>query len=66
MLTRIRHLRRDERGMSFVYVGMGFMAFLAATTLAIGQILSELAGGIHAIVKATTTGGPISRAPSRR
>jgi len=35
MLTRIRHLRRDERGMSFVYVGMGFMAFLAATTLAI-------------------------------
>src|SRR5881409_501343 len=35
MLTRLRHLRRDERGMSFVYVGMGFMAFLSATTLAI-------------------------------
>jgi Flp pilus assembly protein TadG len=35
MLTRLRHLRRDERGMSFVYVAMGFMAFLSATTLAI-------------------------------
>jgi hypothetical protein len=32
ILTR---LHRDERGMSFVFVGMGFMAFLAATTLAI-------------------------------
>ncbi|PYR71256.1 MAG: hypothetical protein DMF88_00480, partial [Acidobacteria bacterium] len=31
-----RHdLRRDERGMSFVFVGMGFLAFMAATTLAI-------------------------------
>jgi Flp pilus assembly protein TadG len=28
-------LRRDERGMSFVFVGMGFLAFMAATTLAI-------------------------------
>src|SRR5881392_1586300 len=35
MLTRLRHVRHDERGMSFVYVGMGFMAFLSATTLAI-------------------------------
>jgi Flp pilus assembly protein TadG len=32
---RITHLYRDERGMSFVYVGMGFMGFLAASTLAI-------------------------------
>lgn len=31
----LRRLRRDERGVSFVVVGMGFMAFLAATTLAI-------------------------------
>jgi hypothetical protein len=31
-LTRLQH---DERGMSFVFVGVGFMAFLAATTLAI-------------------------------
>jgi Putative Flp pilus-assembly TadE/G-like len=31
-LTR---LSRDERGMSLVFVGVGFMAFLAATTLAI-------------------------------
>jgi Flp pilus assembly protein TadG len=33
--SRITHLYRDERGMSFVYVGMGFMGFLAASTLAI-------------------------------
>ncbi len=35
MGNRIRHLRRDERGMTFVFVGMGFMAFMAATTLAV-------------------------------
>lgn len=35
MFKRIQHLRRDERGMTFVFVGVGFMAFLAATTLAI-------------------------------
>lgn len=35
MRNRLRHLRRDERGMSFVFVGMGFMAFFVATTLAI-------------------------------
>jgi len=35
MRSRFRHLWRDERGMSFVWVGMGFMAFFAATTLAI-------------------------------
>jgi Flp pilus assembly protein TadG len=35
MQDRIQHLYRDERGMSFVYVGMGFMGFLAASTLAI-------------------------------
>ena len=35
MFTRLRHVRRDERGMAFVYVGLGFMGFLAATTLAI-------------------------------
>ena len=34
-MTRLQHLRRDERGMSFVFVGVGFMAFVAATTLAI-------------------------------
>jgi hypothetical protein len=32
LLTR---LHRDERGMTYVFVGMGFMAFMAATTLAI-------------------------------
>ena len=35
MMSRLRHLRRDERGMSFVWVGIGFMAFFAASTLAI-------------------------------
>ncbi len=35
MRGRIRHLRRDESGMSLIYVGLGFMAFMAATTLAI-------------------------------
>jgi hypothetical protein len=33
--ARLRHLRRDERGMSFVFVGVGFMALFAATTIAI-------------------------------
>lgn len=35
MTALLRRLRHDERGMSFVFVGMGFMAFLAASTLAI-------------------------------
>jgi hypothetical protein len=35
MRHRLHHLKRDERGMSFVFVGIGFMGFLAATTLAI-------------------------------
>jgi Flp pilus assembly protein TadG len=35
MWKRIQHLRRDERGMSFIFVGLGFLAFMAATTLAI-------------------------------
>ena len=35
MQGRIGHLYRDEQGMSFVYVGIGFMSFLAASTLAI-------------------------------
>src|SRR5579862_3072479 len=32
---RFQHLARDERGMSIVFVGVSFMAFMAATTLAI-------------------------------
>jgi len=32
---RLRHLARDERGVSFVFVGVSFMAFMAASTLAI-------------------------------
>ena len=35
MASMVRRLRRNERGFSFVFVGLGFMAFLAATTLAI-------------------------------
>jgi hypothetical protein len=41
-LNRLRHLRADERGMSLVFVGLGMMGFLAATTLAIdvGMLLT--------------------------
>lgn len=35
MKLGLRHLRDDERGMSLVFVCVGFMAFLSATTLAI-------------------------------
>ena len=35
MHPRIRQLSRDERGMSFVWVAMGMMSFMAATTLSI-------------------------------
>jgi Flp pilus assembly protein TadG len=35
MRRRLQHLRHDERGMTLVFVGMGFMALFAATTLAI-------------------------------
>jgi len=35
MTTRMARLRHDERGMSFVFLGTGFMAFFVATTLAI-------------------------------
>jgi hypothetical protein len=35
MRRLLQRLHRDERGMSLVFVGMGFMAFLAASTLAI-------------------------------
>jgi hypothetical protein len=35
MRARIQHLKRDERGITLVVVGGGFMALMAATTLAI-------------------------------
>jgi hypothetical protein len=35
MRNRLRHLQRDDRGMTMAFVAMGFMAFLTATTLAI-------------------------------
>jgi len=35
MRSRIRHLRRDEKGVTLIIVGASFMALLAATTLAI-------------------------------
>jgi len=35
MGRRIQKLRRDERGMTLIFVGVGFIAFMAATTLAI-------------------------------
>lgn len=34
-MTRLRRLRRDESGMSYVFIGMGMMAFLSASMLAI-------------------------------
>ena len=35
MRNRLHHLRRDERGVSLVFVAIGFMAMLSASTLAI-------------------------------
>src|SRR5438093_9270299 len=35
MPSPLQRLRHDERGMSFVFVGAGFFAFIGATTLAI-------------------------------
>ena len=35
MMKRLRNLCFDERGMSFAFVGIGLMTFMAATTLAI-------------------------------
>jgi len=35
MLQRIRQLQHDERGVTLVFVSVGFLAFLSATTLAI-------------------------------
>lgn len=34
-MNRLRRLRRDESGMSYVFIGMGMMAFLSASMLAI-------------------------------
>jgi Flp pilus assembly protein TadG len=35
MFRPLHHLRRDEQGMSMVFVSVGFMAFLSASTLAV-------------------------------
>ena len=35
MKKRFQHLRESERGMSLVFVAVGFMSFMTATTLAI-------------------------------
>src|SRR5512132_3430878 len=35
MLKRLRELCGDEQGMSFAFVGVGLMTFMAATTLAV-------------------------------
>src|SRR5262245_21963386 len=35
MKNRLQRVWRSERGMSLIFVGMGFMAFMAATTIAI-------------------------------
>ena len=43
MTSTLTRLHNDERGMSYVFVGVGFMAFLAATTLAIDVGMFETA-----------------------
>jgi Flp pilus assembly protein TadG len=35
LIQRIQHARDDERGFSIIFVSLGFMAFLSATTLAV-------------------------------
>jgi hypothetical protein len=35
MIDRLRHLHRDERGMSLLFIGLGFMAFLSVSMLAV-------------------------------
>src|SRR5713101_10058827 len=35
MNERLHHLQRDERGISLVFIAVGFMAMMSATTLAI-------------------------------
>src|SRR4029453_10656032 len=34
-MKRLQRLRRDESGMTYVFIGLGFMAFLSASILAI-------------------------------
>src|SRR5688572_27134664 len=34
-MNRLRRLRDDESGMTYVFIGLGFMAFLSASMLAI-------------------------------
>ena len=34
-MKRLQRLQRDESGMTYVFIGMGFMAFLSASMLAI-------------------------------
>ena len=78
-MSRLLHrLHRDERGMSLVFVGMGFMAFLAASTLAIdvGMFMTArtqaqtaadaaaLAGAV-ALAKTTSTTAPSAVRPFR-
>jgi hypothetical protein len=35
MNDRLRRLARNESGMTYVFIGLGFMAFLSASMLAI-------------------------------
>jgi Flp pilus assembly protein TadG len=41
-MKRLQRLRRDESGMTYVFIGLGFMAFLSASILAIdvGMLMS--------------------------
>ena len=44
-MTRVRRIRNDESGMSYVFIGMGMMAFLTASMLAIdvGMLMTSRA-----------------------
>ena len=66
MRPLLNRLHRDERGMSLVFVGMGFMAFLAATTLAIdvGMFMTARSQAQTAADSAALAGG--DRAGVRR
>ena len=77
-MKRIQRLRRDESGMTYVFIGLGLMAFISASMLAIdvGMLMtarnqaqnSADAGALAgATALSTTTGtiGPPAARPSR-
>ena len=73
MLKRLQRFRDDERGMSFVFVGIGFMTFMAATTLAVdvgmfmtartqAQTSADAGCAVRRRPRSSSTTGTIARA----